>query len=73
MANEILITKYISIYIYISFSVVVVGDVDDVVVVDVEFVVAVVVVDDVIEYDVAVVVKVVLLLKRMAHQMIEID
>ena len=29
MANEILITKYISIYIYISFSVVVVGDVDD--------------------------------------------
>ena len=64
MANEILITKYISIY--LSFSVV--DDVDDavvvVVVVDVEFVV---VVGDVVEYDVAVVVKVVLLLKRMVH------
>jgi hypothetical protein len=72
MANEILITKYISIY--LSFSVV--DDVDDAVVVvdDVEFVVAVVVVvDDVVEYDVAVVVKVVLLMKRMVHQMIEID
>ena len=64
MANEILITKYISIY--LSFSVV--DDVEDavvvVVVVDVEFVV---VVGDVVEYDVAVVVKVVLLLKRMVH------